>query len=519
MEEKKNKLGGMKITKLLTITLTIMLITMVSFFGVYTQKRNKMENQVKQYSFAMDLNGARMITLTNTGTKEVKKDSEGNIVEDSTNEDENTDTSGYTTETVNVNSDEVLNIENYKKTKDILEKRLKKLDVEEYNIRLNETTGEIIIELAENDKTDEIISQLTTIGKFEIIDSETKEVLLNNDNIESSEVLYNTTTSGTSIYMQITFDKEGKEKLHEISKTYKKIESDKSEDNTEEENAEESTDDEQSSDEENGSEENAEEQEENENEENTDESAQKEDEENPEENNKSKQITMKMDDDEITTTSFEEELTTGKLQLSVGQASNDNKVINDYANNASQLTAVLNSGNLPIEYKVEGNQYILSDIETDSLKKLEIGIAIIIGIALIVLIIKYKLNGLLAGISFIGFVSIFMLIIRYTNIVVSMETILGVCVTIAINYIFTILLLNNITKHINDENIVKKATKSTFSRFALITLPVYIMAIVFSFMKWTTIGTLGMVIFWGITIIAIYNLLVTKLLLKIKLDR
>ena len=207
MEEKKNKLGGMKITKLLTITLTIMLITMVSFFGVYTQKRNKMENQVKQYSFAMDLNGARMITLTNTGTKEVKKDSEGNIVEDSTNEDENTDTSGYTTETVNVNSDEVLNIENYKKTKDILEKRLKKLDVEEYNIRLNETTGEIIIELAENDKTDEIISQLTTIGKFEIIDSETKEVLLNNDNIESSEVLYNTTTSGTSIYMQITFTK------------------------------------------------------------------------------------------------------------------------------------------------------------------------------------------------------------------------------------------------------------------------------------------------------------------------
>ena len=52
----------MRKIKILTITLIIVLITMVAFFGVYTHVQNRMENQVKDYSYAMDIDGSRKMT-------------------------------------------------------------------------------------------------------------------------------------------------------------------------------------------------------------------------------------------------------------------------------------------------------------------------------------------------------------------------------------------------------------------------------------------------------------------------
>ena len=53
----------MKKIKILTITLIVVAITMIAFFGVYTKVQNRMENQVKDYDFAMDLKGSRNIKL------------------------------------------------------------------------------------------------------------------------------------------------------------------------------------------------------------------------------------------------------------------------------------------------------------------------------------------------------------------------------------------------------------------------------------------------------------------------
>ena len=49
----------MKKIKIITITLLVILITMVSFFGVYVHTQNRMENKVRDYELDMDLNGAR----------------------------------------------------------------------------------------------------------------------------------------------------------------------------------------------------------------------------------------------------------------------------------------------------------------------------------------------------------------------------------------------------------------------------------------------------------------------------
>ena len=43
--------------------MVIVLISMVGFVGIYEQTQNRMENKVKDYTYAMDLDGARNIKL------------------------------------------------------------------------------------------------------------------------------------------------------------------------------------------------------------------------------------------------------------------------------------------------------------------------------------------------------------------------------------------------------------------------------------------------------------------------
>ena len=455
-QNKKNE-KIMKKIKIITISLLIVLVSMIGFFGIYKQNKNQMSNVVKDYTYAMDLNGARTIKLTL-----------------------NTD-----------NSDEVKTEENYKTAKEIIEKRLKKLGVEEYKVNVNNENGEITVQIPEDLNTDTIVSNLTTVGKFEILDSETNDVLLDNNSIESSKVLYNRATSGTSVYLEIAFNKDGKNKLEEISKTYVKTENNTTDENT-------TTD-------ENATTENT-------NETNTENTT-------SEKSSKTeKKISLKIDDSELMSTTFDEPITSGKIQLSVGKATTDSTTLKGYVEQAQNVATVLDSGKLPVKYDMKKNQYILSSITEQDLTYVAVTIAIIAIIAIIVLIIKYKTNGLVAGIAYTGLAALYLLLIRYTNVVISIDSIFAITMMLAFNYIFTIILLSNIKKMKaeNVENAVQKSVKETYKKFFSRIIPVCILAIVFCFIKWTPINSFGMITFWGIVIIAIYNATITNLLFRIK---
>ena len=455
-QNKKNE-KIMKTIKIITISLLIVLISMIGFFGIYKQNKNQMSNVVKDYTYAMDLNGARTIKLTL-----------------------NSD-----------NSDEVKTEENYKTAKEIIEKRLKKLGVEEYKVNVNNENGEITVQIPEDLNTDTIVSNLTTVGKFEILDSETNDVLLDNNSIESSKVLYNTATSGTSVYLEIAFNKDGKNKLEEISKTYVKTENNTADENT--------TTDENATTDENNTE--------------TTENTTSETSSKTE-----KKISLKIDDSELMSTTFDEPITSGKIQLSVGTATTDSTTLKGYVEQAQNVATVLDSGKLPVKYDMEKNQYILSNITEQDLTYVAVTIAIIAIIAIIVLIIKYKTNGLVAGIAYTGLAALYLLLIRYTNVVISIDSIFAITMMLAFNYIFTIILLSNIKKMKaeNVENAVQKSVTETYKKFFSRIIPVCILAIVFCFIKWTPINSFGMITFWGIVIIAIYNATITNLLFRIK---
>ena len=488
----------MKKIKLLTITLAIILVTAVAFFGVYIPVQNRMEDKVEGYSYAMDLKGGRNIRLiVDTSNKTEVKDSEGNEVEDADNlTDEEITQNGYTKEEVPTNSQDVLTYDNYKKSKDIIEKRLSKLGVDNYIVKLDDKTGDILIEIPENDNTDSVISNIGTTGKFEIVDSKTKEVLMDNNDIKSARVMYgsnntSTTSAGTTVYLEIEFNKDGAQKLENISNDYKK------QNTTNETNTTNVTNETNTTENTNTT-----------NETNTD---------STESTEEQKEITMLIDDEEIMTTSFDETLETGKLQLSIGSATTDQKTLQNYINQASSMAVVLDNGNMPVVYTVDENKYIISDITQNELNIVLYVMVGLVAIALIVLIIRYKTNGLALAISYVGLASIFLLLIRYANVVLSIEGIFGIAMVLILNYIFSNKLLVKLKKEKDvGKETVNKQLKETYKEFFIRIIPICIAVITFCFITWEPISSFGMIMFWGIALIAVYNSIVTNLFLKIK---
>lgn len=472
----------MKKVKILTITLAIALISMVAFAGVYVTKQNRMENKVKAYTYAMDLKGVRTITLkVDTSKKTTIKDSEGKEVENSSNlTDKEISEKGYTKEETDYNSKDALNVENYKKSKEVIEKRLKELKINNYITRLNEQTGEIIVEVPEDVNTDNIVTNIGTTGKFEILDSETNEVLMDNNDIKLANVVYGSnssskTSSGTSIYLNIEFTKEGTKKLEDISGKYVKTSN-----TTNTENTNESKDSSSSSE---------------------------------------KKITMKIDDQEIMSTSFDEVIKTGRLQLSIGKGSTDQKTLQTYVEQANNMATVLDTGKTPVKYTVDENKYILSDITENELKTVEYAVMGIMLVSLVVLVVRYKLNGLLTAISYIGLASIFVLLIRYANVVLSLEGIFGIVVTLVLNYLFVNKLLSKLKEEKLSKEIVNKKTKETYKQYFVKIIPIIIAIITFCFAGWEPISSFGMIMFWGVALIAVYNIIITNNLLKIRASK
>lgn len=442
---KKNK--GIKFT---LIILSIILLSIISFVGIYVQNKNTFENVLPNYLLAKDLKGYRRVELqVSKESQTIKYDAEGKEIGENDTEKE-----VARTEEKKVNNDEVLTLDNYKNVKNIIENRLNKMNVSNYIIRQDNTNGNIILELEENSDTDRVIGQLYMQGKFEIVDKDTNEVLMTNQDLESVKAGYGTNGNGTTVvFINIQFNKEAVEKFKNITNTY--IET-----NVEKEVAE-------------G--------------------------EEPKQETKAKEITIKIDDSTLLSTHFDEEVSNGLLQLSVGSSSSSRTdELQDYLLEANSMAALLNAGKMPIVYEVEQNKYVFSNITIN-----EIGIAIIILVIILIigiiyLIMKYKIKGILGSISLIGYIAILLIALRYFNVEISIGGLLGITLSIILNYV----ILANILK---EKDVIK-----TIKKYALVLIPTLIIAIVFTFMN---IG-IGITLFWGIAISLLYNLSITNIMLR-----
>ena len=477
--------------KLITEILAIVVICLVSFVGIYTKNTNKMEKQVKNYDLSKDLKGYRELVFKVSDATEVL-DSSGKVVGNTDNYTDSTIESNSYQKTENkINDDADLTEENYENAKTIIEKRLKSLKVQDYNLSLNNENGDIYLQIPENNETDHTVSNILQVASFEIKDSEdTSNVLVTNEDLKKVSAMYNTTTSGTTVYLQIEFNKNGKNILKNLSTGEYKTDENLT-------NTTNSTDNTTSEDEENTSSD--------ENQENT--NTDSENNTSSEETKTQKKIILSIDSNDMITTSFDDPIEDGIIDLSMNKATTDQDSISDTLQSASTIAAVVNSGKMPLTYKVSENNYVNTDITSNDLQKAIYIVIAIVAVALILLIVKYKAKGIIASIAYIGFVGLELLLVRYTNITISLESIVAGIITLAINYMITYRLLKT---HETDAELKAKVYANEFKSIIIKSIPIFIIAVVFVFIQWTKVSTFGMTLFWGLILSIIYNYVVTR---------
>ena len=201
------------------IVLVIVLISIISFVGVYHLEKNEMVSVLPNYILGTNISGYRKVTLEVINEEEENSSSETVILGE---DEENNEVVENEVQEPEQNEEEVKkeNTKNYKKSAEVLKARLKSLNVEDFNVSLDEATGKIEISLPENDQTDIILADIVQKGKFEITDTNTGEVLLNNDDVKSVDVGITNSYGYSIVVMNINFKLSATNKFKTITENY-----------------------------------------------------------------------------------------------------------------------------------------------------------------------------------------------------------------------------------------------------------------------------------------------------------
>lgn len=457
--------------KIVLCTVIIILIAVISFGGIYSKEGVIFKNNLPKYSLASDLKEKRLTQFVpSEGTEEIIYDKDGKEVDEIP---EGANEADYKKETKKLNSDEVLTSENFKKAKKIFDARLKDLNIENYTVRVDENTGKTAIELEENLDADTILQYVLGKGDFSIVDSESKEVLLDKSNVKTAKVLYsNASSSGITVFLDIVFNKEGKQKLLDISREYKKVE------------------------------------------ENTENNENKEESEEKKEETKQKQVTLTVNGVEMLTTYFGEEMPNGELPISLGSGS-DQETLSSYARQGQYYAMLINNPDMPLDYEMEHTKITYGNLEKEGKEVILITTAVISAIIIIYMIIRFKLDGLIAGIIEISVLAILLLMVRYTGAKITLNSISAIAIVLIVNAYLLSKMLKKIKEDKTYEN-VKKCTLKTYVENIELIIVSLIIAIIFTFMKEVQAFSFGMTLFYGIISIVISNLVFLRTMLLAK---
>lgn len=472
----------LKVVKTIAVLLIVILVSFISFFGIYMKNNGVWENILPDYKTGMEFSGLRELRFILDDTEESKEiyvDENGNYKGDvlvSLNGEDTTESAevaeeaeldvvkGYTKKQVTekTNPEDKINIETFELTKKIIQQRIENQGSYEYNIRQDSVTGELIIEVPDDDNVSLISDLITTKGEIKIIDSQTGIILIDNSYVKSAGVLTGALSEeeveevGTDeaeehdhsqtyyqAYLQLDFNEEGTELLKEISKNYLA-----SSDGT-----------------------------------------------------ASNLISVQFDDQTLITTYFGEALETGSIQIPLGDPALPGEDLYDVTYRIGRLAEVINTEELPLVYELTSDRYIKSEITEDVKFIFNITFAVAILAVSIFMIIKYKTNGLKQSIISIGYIGTLLLIMRYIGIIFTYNSVIALLAVVLINYVFSIRLLDKLKEEKNRKVVLKEKMKELY----LAIVPVCIIACIFTFMSSVIISSIGNVLFWGLLVQAVFS--------------
>ena len=447
----------------LIVILLIVLVSLISFLGIHKRNLNKWESILPDYKFGKELSEIRTFEFsvdTSTTDKSSDKNTTENTTENTTNtvaegttdttdnttNATNKNTTNSTTEQVPVNDQAVLTKENYLKTKKILEKRLKDFGIADAEVTVNEKNGKITVSVPYEGTTDYSAALASQKGKIEIIDSDTKEVLIDRSMIKKASAYYqqannndSTTVDTTASYnlgVKLTFTSEGQKKLNELSKTY--IE-------TTDENGETSQ----------------------------------------------KTVTVQIDGEDKYVTYFtpDGEYTEIAVPLYRSVSTDDMEKFNSNYKDCFVTQAILNNDEFPITYKLTSGSFIESESGENFVKGLTIVGVVVLAVVIILTIAKNKKDGFFASIIEIGYIAILLLIIRAASVSLTLSGILTIAIMSIVNYFLLLTFMKT-------EKAIDKLEK--FGNFILTIIPFIITIVVFALGKEVNTQSIGSVGIWGI---------------------
>ncbi len=459
-----------KILKVMCIIILIIILIMISFVGIYVKDNGRLVNIIKDFTTASEFGVEKEYLFSVSEAIETEHyDVDGNLVAEE-DVDEDAEEGTYTTKDVAVNSDEVKTAENYNLVKEIMEKRINEIGLEEYRLTVDEETGDIVLKTGETFNVDNIINAIYVQGEFLLKDAETDEVLLNNNDIKNARVGYYTDTKGTTVYLTINFNKEGKEKLKNISSTY--IQTTEVKDVTAEDGTV-----------------------------------------TQEETKVTKNVKLYVDGKLIINTYFGKPIENGQLQLTMGQTTTDATELQNNLLAASIEATKLSHGILPVIYEVVQNANIMSNYDKDTISK-AIAVAIgILTIVLIYLVIRFKERAIIASVLFVGFTALYLLVMKYANITITAASIAGFVFIELFSIFYINKLLTRLKKYNINEETPKNIINKSMMKAIMVLIPVLIISVVFALFTPLGVSSLGIMLFWGILLFIIYSYLFAKTLL------
>lgn len=479
---------NLKVVRTIAVLLLIVLLSVIAFCGINEKFLGVWLNVVEDYKYGMEFDGYRELRFvldSTTEETEVYVDKDGNVVgkpEDGTNtvgtsgitletdatkKEENKQTddaanaarvaTGYAVETrtLKENEDSVVTKENFDLTKKIIQERLETIPGYEYNIRMDDITGEMLVEVPDNDNIELEKSLILTKGRIDVIDHQTGVVLLNNsDFAEVSQVTSELEDgSGVQIFMSIQANEEGTKKIAELSKAYRETVDGQG-------------------------------------------------------NATSKYVTVRLDGQTLVTTYFSEDIPNGQLNIPMGEPATDEATYNEMVEQLDRLINIINGKQLPLVYALTADNFIESEITDEVIMTAKVVFWTAVVIASAYMIAKYKLKGLKLAIISVGYIAIFSLILRYAQITITLDSLVAFVLLVVINYIFSLKILNGF----NDNTLTKVVYRNVSKDIYIALVPVMILAVIFSCMSGAIITSIGMVLFWGLFIQALYNALVIRAL-------
>ena len=459
----------LKTIKLITVLLFVTFVIVIGFVGIYVRVDGVWKNVLPEYNLGMELSGYNELHFEldkAEDTKEIYVDENGNYKGDVIRKQVETNSEGSTPSLTNLteenpetefkiesrtiprNDPSKINIENFEKTKKIIQKRLEQYSLYEYNIRQDSVTGKIVLEVPNNSDSDLKASLVTTIGKLEFIDSETGVLLLDDSNLTKALPYPITNENGEyEVYMQLDFDEVGKKILEKITGEYiQKVDADG--------------------------------------------------------NATAKTVEVRLDGQPIIVTSFKEAISSGTIHVPMGNVTTDYEEYYQLVESVQEVANLLNGEKLPLVYKITDEVGMQSIVTENIINIVSVVYVVLVSIITVYTIIKYKFEGLKQAIFNIGYLATLLILFRYINVSITINSLIALVVLVIINYIFSIKFLNKLKKEVNR----KIALKGTLKELYLAIIPVTIIAIIFTFMSAVVINSVGTTIFWGLIVQVLFSL-------------